>query len=257
MKRLEGKVALITGGASGMGRASAFLFAKEGAKVAIADINDKMGNEVFAEAKEKKLDIRFIHTDVAKVADVEHMVKETVRLFGKLNIFWHNAGNVGGGVLENTSEEDFDTTLAIHVKGGFFGAKLCLPEIKKAGGGSILFTSSIAGLKASKTSPTYSISKASLSMLTRCLAVGYARDNIRVNAICPGAIETPLLPVFFNRDPGNTPPETFRKAVIGATPMGRIGTEDEIAKMALFLVSEDSSYTTGMLMCVDGGYAAQ
>jgi NAD(P)-dependent dehydrogenase (short-subunit alcohol dehydrogenase family) len=256
MKRLDGKVALITGGASGIGRAAALLFAIEGARVAVADLNDKMGKETVELAKERKLEIHFIHTDVSKVSDLEKMVKETIMTFGKLTIFWHNAGNAGPGVIENTSETDFDMTLAIHVKGGFFGAKYSMPEIKKAGGGSILFTSSISGLKASKVSPTYSMSKASLAMLTRCLAVGYAKDNIRVNCICPGAVETPLLPVFFNRDPDNSPPEAFRKRMLDSTPMGRFGKAEEIAQAALYLVSDTASFTTGLIMCVDGGFAA-
>lgn len=253
MKNLDGKVALITGGASGMGRASALLFAKEGAKVVVADINDQMGEETVKLAKNDGLKVQYIHADVSKISDLEKMVLETLRIFGKLNIFWHNAGNAGPGIIERTSEIDFDKTLAIHVKGGFFGSKYSIPEIKKAGGGSILFTSSMAGLKPSKGSPTYSIAKASLIMLTRCLAAQYAKDNIRVNCICPGMIETPLTPAFFSRDPDLISPDAYRKAMFGMTPMGRFGTPEEIAQTALFLVSDAASYITGGIICVDGG----
>jgi NAD(P)-dependent dehydrogenase (short-subunit alcohol dehydrogenase family) len=256
MKVLDGKVALITGGASGIGKSSAFLFAREGAKVAIADLDEQMGEKTAKLAKENNLEIQYIHVDVSNTSDLERMVKETIRMFGKLNIFWHNAGNAGPGVIERTTEEDFDKTIAIHMKGGFFGAKYCIPEIKKAGGGSILFTGSTAALKPSKGSPTYSMAKASLVMLTRCLAGLYAKDNIRVNCICPGSIETPMLQAFWNRDPDIISPEVYRKATLELAPMRRLGKPEEIAQTALFLVSDAASFTTGTIMSVDGGFNA-
>ena len=253
MNVLNGKVAIITGGALGMGRASALLFAKEGAKVVVVDINDQMGAETEKQAREFGGAVQYIHADVGKVTELERMARETVKAFGKINIFWHNAGNVGPGLLERTSEEDFDRTIAIHVKGGFFGSKYCIPEIVKAGGGSILFTSSIAGLKPSRASATYSIGKSSLVMLAKCLALAYAKDNIRVNCICPGGVETPLQPHFFTRDPDVIPPEVYASKMMDTIPVRRLGTPEEIANTALFLVSDAASYITGAILSVDGG----
>ena len=254
MKKLDGKVALITGGASGIGRASALVFAKEGAKVVIADINDKMGEETEKMAKDFGGEIRYVHTDVSKVPDLQKMVSETVKMFGKLNIFWHNAGNAGPGFIERVSEEEFDQTLAIHMKGGLFGAKFSIPEISKAGGGSILFTASIAALR-TRGAPTYVMAKAALAALAKNLSVPCAKDKIRVNSICPGGVVTPLLIAFQSRNP-DIPPETFQKASLAALPMKRYAQPEEIAQTALFLVSDDASYITGAVIPVDGGITA-
>jgi len=256
MRTLDGKVAIITGGASGMGRASALLFAKEGAQVVIADINDEMAKETVKSAKEAGGEIRYVRTDVSSVADLEKLVRETVRTFGKLNIFWHNAGNAGPGIIERTSEEDFDKTMAIHVKGGFFGAKYGIPEIRKAGGGSLLFTGSAGVYRPSRGSPTYAMAKASLVMLTRCLALHYAKENVRVNCISPGGIETPLLPAFSKRNPDLVSPDVYRAMMLEMIPMGEWGKPDDIAQTALFLVSDAASYITGAVISVDGGISA-
>jgi len=254
MKTLDGKVALITGGASGIGRSSALLFAKEGAKVVIADINDQMGRETVKLAKEAGTEIQYLHADVSDISDLEKMVQETVKMFGKVNIFWHNAGNVGPGAMEGTSEEEFDKTLSIHLKGGFFGAKYGIPEIKKAGGGSVLFTSSASGLKPSRGSATYSMAKAALIMLTRCLALQYSKDNIRVNCICPGVTDTPLTADFAARN--RDPLDVHLNKGLQVIPMGRRAVPEEIAQAALFLVSDAASYMTGAIVCVDGGLSA-
>lgn len=255
MANLKGKVALITGAASGMGRASALLFAKEGAKVSVVDINDTLGEEVVRQIRADGGQAIYLHADVSKVAETERMVRETVQAFGRLDIFWHNAGNAGPGSIERTNEEEFDFTMALHVKGGFFGAKYALPELKKAGGGAILFTSSLAGLKASRSSPVYSLAKSSLVMLTKCLALHYSKDNIRINCICPGAVETPLWPSFVGRDSDLNDPAEVTKMYKQKTPMGRFAEPEEIAQMALFLASDAASYVTGAVIPVDGGLA--
>ncbi len=252
---LKGKVALITGAASGMGRAAAVLFAAEGAQVAVVDINDKLGAEVVSEIQQKGGQATYIHADVSKVPELERMVQETVKTFGKLNIFWHNAGNAGPGSIERTSEEDYDFTMALHVKGGFFGAKYALEEIRKTGSGAVLFTSSLAGLKASRSSPVYSLAKSSLVMLTKCLALHYSKYNIRVNCICPGAVETPLWPSFVGRDSDIHNAEQVTKMYKERTPMGRFAEPEEIARAALFLASDAASYVSGTIMSVDGGLA--
>jgi NAD(P)-dependent dehydrogenase (short-subunit alcohol dehydrogenase family) len=254
MKRLDGKVALITGGASGIGRASSLLFAKEGAAVVIADINDKMGGETIKLGGEFGGEMHYVHADVSKVTDLENMVLQTIKTFGKLNIFWHNAGNAGPGFIERVAEEEFDKTLGIHMKGALFGAKYSIPEISKAGGGSILFTSSTGGVR-TKGTPTYIMAKAALIALAKNLAVPCAKFNIRVNCICPGGIETPLSPSFWTRDP-NIPMEVFKKMFLEEVPLRRFGRPEEIAQTALFLVSDSASYITGAVIVVDGGYTA-
>ncbi|MDR1508513.1 MAG: glucose 1-dehydrogenase [Synergistaceae bacterium] len=254
MKKLEGKVGLITGAASGMGRASAKLWAAEGAKVAIADIQDEMGEAVVEEIKSQGGDAFYMHIDVTRADEVENMVKKTLEKYGKLNIFWHNAGNAGPGLIERTTEEEYDFTLALHVKAGFFGAKYALEEMKKVGGGAMLFTSSIAGLKVSRSSAVYSICKSSLVMLTKCLALHYGKYNIRANCICPGATQTPLLPSFMNRSPEDDI-KAIKANYIAKIPLGRLGTSEDIALASLWLVSDDASYVNGAILSVDGGLA--
>jgi NAD(P)-dependent dehydrogenase (short-subunit alcohol dehydrogenase family) len=258
MGMLDGKVALITGAASGLGEASAKAFAREGAKVAIADINQDKGDAVVRDIRDSGGEAIFLRTDVSKVHEVELMVKEAARAYGRLDIFWHNAGNVGPGILEDTPEDAYDLTMAIHVKGGFFGAKFAVEEMKKLGGGVILFTASLAGLKTSRASPVYGIAKAALISLTKNLTLSLAPYRIRVNAICPGAAETPLWPAFTNRgvseanfDPKKT--ESVAQMYRERTPLGRLTDPQDVANAALFLCSDMASYITGEIMSVDGG----
>ena len=182
------------------------------------------------------------------------MVEEAVKAFGKVDIFWHNAGIAGPGAIEQTTEEDFDRQLAIHVKGGFFGAKHALPEMRKAGGGTIVFTSSASGLKPSPASPSYSIAKAGLQILAQCIALANGRHNIRANAICPGPVQTPLWPAFVSRNPDVISPAELEKAFLSKVPMGRMIQPEEIARAALFLCSEEAAAITGVLLPVDGGF---
>ena len=253
--KLEGKVALITGAATGIGRATARLFAQEGARVAVADINSKDGEETVQTIKKSGGEALFVHANLRKTSDIEKMVKETVATFGQLHVFYHNAGVAGPGRLELTTEEAYDQIMDIHLKAGFFGAKFAAPEIKKAGGGSILFTASGLALRPSKASPAYSVSKAGLLMLTRTLAVALAKDGIRVNAVCPGPISsTPLWQGVLARNP-EIVPEEYTQMNIQSRPIHRLGTPEEMAQAALFLVSPEASYITGVALPVDGGGA--
>lgn len=253
--KLKGKVALITGAATGIGRASAILFAKEGAKVSVADINEKDGKETVRMIEENGGEALFIKTNLVNVSEIENMVKKTVDAFNHLHIFFHNAGVAGPGRLEYTTEEAYDKLMAVNLKAGFFGAKFSAPEIKKSGGGSILFTASGLGLRPSTESPAYSVSKAGIIMLTRALAVALAKDGIRVNAICPGPISsTPLWKEVLARNPG-IDPEAYLQMNIQSRPIKRLGTPEEMAQAALFLVSEEASYITGVALPVDGGRA--
>ena len=253
--KLDGKVALITGAATGIGRATAVLFAREGAKVAVADINDKDALETVRTIASEGGAAFFVHADLVKVADIENMVKATVARYGRLDIFYHNAGIAGPGRIEFTTEEAYDRTLDIHLKAGFFGAKFAVPEIRKAGGGSILFTASGLGLRPSRESPVYSISKAGLLMLTRALAVALAKDGIRVNAVCPGPIATtPLWQGVLARNP-EIVPDAYTRMNMEVRPIKRLGTPEEMAQAALYLVSPEASYITGVGLPVDGGGA--
>jgi len=253
--KLEGKVALITGAATGIGRATALLFAKEGARVVIADINQKDADETVQRIKRDGGEAFFAYTNLLNVSEIEKMVKTTVATYGKLHIFYHNAGVAGPGRIELTTEEAYDQIMDIHVKAGFFGAKCAAPEIKKSGGGSILFTGSGLGLRPSSQSPAYSVSKAALLMLTRALAVSLAKDGIRVNAVCPGPISTtPVWQGVLARNPEIVPDE-YAQMNIQVRPIKRMGTPEEMAQAALFLVSSEASYITGVALPVDGGGA--
>jgi len=253
--KLEGKVALITGAATGIGRATALLFAKEGARVVIADINKKDADETVQRIKRDGGEASFAYTNLLNVTEIEKMVRTTVATYGKLHIFYHNAGVAGPGRIELTTEEAYDQIMDIHVKAGFFGAKFAAPEIKKSGGGSILFTGSGLGLRPSSQSPAYSVSKAALLMLTRALAVSLAKDGIRVNAVCPGPISTtPLWQGVLARNP-EIVPEEYTQMNIQVRPIKRMGTPEEMAQAALFLVSSEASYITGVALPVDGGGA--
>ena len=253
--KLAGKVALITGAATGVGRASAILFAGEGARVAIADINENDALETVRTIEKNGGESLFVYANLVNVADIENMVKATVARYGRLDVFYHNAGVAGPGRIESTTEEAYDQIMDIHLKAGFFGAKFAAPEIKKAGGGSILFTASGLGLRPSRQSPAYSASKAGLLMLARSLAVALASDGIRVNAVCPGPIATtPLWQGVLARNP-EIVPEDYAKMNMEVRPIKRLGTPEEMAQAALFLVSPEASYITGVALPVDGGGA--
>jgi NAD(P)-dependent dehydrogenase (short-subunit alcohol dehydrogenase family) len=256
MGMLDGKAALITGAASGFGEAGARTFAREGAKVAVADVNAEKGAAVVKAIRDAGGEAVFIRADVSKASEVERMVKEAAAAFGRLDIFWHNAGNVGPAGIEETEEDAYDLTMAIHLKAGFFGAKYAVAEMKKLGGGVMLFTSSLAGLKTSRVSTVYGLAKAGLVSLTKNLTLSFAPYQVRVNAICPGAAETPLWPAFANRGTDNYDPkktaaisQTYREK----TPLGRLADPQDIANAALFLCSDMASYVTGEIMAVDGG----
>jgi NAD(P)-dependent dehydrogenase (short-subunit alcohol dehydrogenase family) len=256
MGMLQGRRALITGAASGFGRAGAETFAREGARVAVADMNAQAGEATVQAIRERGGDAVFVHADVSRVENVERMVREAVEALGGLDIFWHNAGNVGPGSIEDTSEAAYDLTMSIHVKAGFFGAKAAVAEMKKAGGGVILYTSSLAGLKTSRASTVYGVAKAALISLTKNLTLSFAPYGVRVNAICPGAAETGMWPAFTNRgtdvhDPKKT--EAVSQMYREKTPLGRLTDPQDIANAALFLCSDMGSYVTGEILSVDGG----
>jgi NAD(P)-dependent dehydrogenase (short-subunit alcohol dehydrogenase family) len=247
--KLANKVALISGAGSGMGKSAALIFASEGAKVAAADISEELVKETAAEIVKKGGQAIAIRADVSKSEDVKRMVDETVTKFGGLNIVYNNAGIEGeSNFVSNMTEEQFDRVIAINLRGVFLGMKYALPHLIKAGGGSIINQASIAGLVAVRGGAAYSAAKAGVIALTRVAALEYGRYNIRVNSICPGAIETPMAQRIRKGAPPNP------KAIQRISVLGRMAEPEEIAKVALFLASDDSSFATGAPFIIDGGW---
>jgi NAD(P)-dependent dehydrogenase (short-subunit alcohol dehydrogenase family) len=250
--RLEGKVALITGASQGIGRETALLFASEGASVVVADVKDEAGQAVVKEIEAAGGKAVFAHADVSKAADCENMVAVAEKTYGKLNVLFNNAGIMHGDDdnAVTTEESVWDLTMAINLKGVFLGCKYGIPALKRAGGGSIVNTASfVAILGAATPQLAYTASKGGVLSMTRELATIHARENIRVNALCPGPLRTELLMSFLNT-------EAKKQRRLVHVPMGRFGEAKEIAYAALYLASDESSYVTGTEFMVDGGITA-
>jgi NAD(P)-dependent dehydrogenase (short-subunit alcohol dehydrogenase family) len=253
MAKLDGKVALITGSGSGIGRATALLFAAEGAKLAIVDRAEDNARAVAAEITKSGGEAIAIRADVAKAADTEQMVADTIGQFGSLDILYNNAGIGFPRRAHLLTEEEWDRTIDVDLKGVFLGCRYALPELMKRGG-AILSTASVAGIEGFRQMAAYCAAKAGVIMLTKSLAMDYAEHGIRVNCICPGSIETPLYESGFD----NLTPERRARAHQEFAAMhllGRTGEPEEIARVALFLCSQDSSFITGQALVVDGGYS--
>jgi 3-oxoacyl-[acyl-carrier protein] reductase len=250
--RLAGKVALITGAGSGMGRAAATLFAREGAKIAVIDVNEGAAKETAAAITSAGGQAFAMRADVSNSEDARAMSDETVRHFGGLDINYNNAGIEGeGGFMAQLSEEGFDRVIAINLRGVWLGMKYALPHLIKRGGGSIINTASVAGLVAIKGAAAYCAAKAGVISLTRVAALEYARYNIRANCICPGVIDTPMVKRV-SEEGGVTAQDNNRLSLLG-----RIGSPDEIARTALFLASDDATFATGAPFIIDGGWVAR
>lgn len=250
--RLGNKVALITGASSGIGREAALLFASEGASVVVADVDDKGGQETVELIQGKKGKGTYVRVDVSQAADCEYMVAVAEEQFGKLNVLFNNAGimHARDDDAISTDEKVWDLTMNINAKGVFFGCKYGIPALRRAGGGSIVNTASfVAVLGAATPQIAYTASKGAVLALTRELAVIHARENIRVNALCPGPLRTELLMKFLDT-------EQKRQRRLVHIPIGRFGEAVEIARAALFLASDESSFVTGTEFLVDGGIAA-
>lgn len=247
--RLKNKVALITGASSGIGRETSILFAKEGAKVVAVDINDLGGDETVRMVKESGGDAIYVHADVSKSCDCENMVNVAEKTYGALHILFNNAGIMlsQDDDAVNTPEDVWELTMAVNLKGVFLGCKYGIPALRRAGGGSIINTASfVAILGAATPQIAYTASKGGVLAMTRELAIVHARENIRVNALCPGPLHTDLLMKFLDTD-------EKKKRRLVHIPMGRFGFAKEMAYAALFLASDESSYITGTEFMVDGG----
>lgn len=248
--KLAGKVAIITGGNSGIGRATALLFAKEGARVVVAGRNAERGWQVVREITSQGGDAIFVKTDVSKSSEVRAMVEKTLEKYGRVDILFNNAALSPVGTVLTTSEKVWREVIDTNINGTFLCTRYVLPHMIKQKGGAIINTGSINSVMAMKDEAAYDASKGGVLMLTRATAIDFAKDNIRVNCILPGAIETPMMRDILRQaaDPKEAEAELVRKHALG-----RIGDPVEVAKVALFLASDDSSFVTGSGVAVDGG----
>lgn len=255
--QLRDKVAVITGSAAGIGRAAAILFAAQGAKVVISDVDDAAGEATAAQIRAAGHEAAYCRCDVINIAELDYLVGWAVSTFGGLDIFWHNAGTTSSAITGDETgyhrlltEEDWDQQMGVHLKAGFFGARVAVNEMLKRGGGVILFTSSAAALKPpAGTAPAYPIAKHGLILLTKMMAVSLAKDNIRVNAICPASVRTAMIEQLM----ASEDTKELVDNLVRQMPMGRVLEIDEIAQAALFLVSDNASALTGTILAIDGG----
>ncbi|NNV07211.1 SDR family NAD(P)-dependent oxidoreductase [Geobacillus sp. C56-T2] len=245
--RLDGKVAIVTGGASGIGRATAIRFADEGAKVAVSDIDETGGEETVRLIRERGGEAIFVKADVACANEVHDLVQATIASFGGLHILFNNAG-IGHSEVRSTelSEEEWDRVIDVNLKGVFLGIKYAVPVMKQCGGGAIVNTSSLLGIKGKKYESAYNASKAGVILLTKNAALEYGKFNIRVNAVAPGVIDTNIITPW-KQDARKWP------IISKANALGRIGTPEEVANAVLFLASDEASFITGATLSVDGG----
>lgn len=253
MGKLDGKVAVITGGVSGIGKATARLFIEQGARVVIADIEDDRGKSL---AEELGANAIYLHADVSQEPDVKAAVDLASEKFGRLDCMFNNAG-IGGvlGLIEETPVEGFDMTIGVHLRGVFLGMKHAAPVMKRQGCGSIISTASVAGLRTGFAPHTYSAAKAAIIHLTRSVAMELGESGVRVNCICPGGIATPIFGRTFglSLEAAEEMAETLKTSFTNLQPIKRAGLPEDIAQAALWLASDDSSFVNGHALVVDGG----
>ena len=249
MGRLDGKVAIISGGARGQGAAEAKLFAQEGARVVFGDVLDEEGRGVEAEIHEAGGEVTYMRLDVTSAQDWQRAIEAAESKYGRLDILVNNAGIFRRNSIEDTSEELWDEIMDVNAKGVFLGTKHSLPAMRRAGGGSIVNISSISGM-IGIGAPAYNATKGAVRVFTKITAVQHAGEGIRCNSIHPGPIDTPMI-----RPPGTDPARSSDS--VARVPLGRIGTSEDIAYGALYLASDESSFVTGSELVIDGGYTAQ
>ena len=248
--RMENKVALISGGARGMGALNAKLFVSEGAKVVIGDVLEEEGRRTEAEINETGGECLFVTLDVTSESDWQRTVTATIARFGKLDVLVNNAGIYRTQRVEDTSSAEWDQVMDINAKGVFLGTKHAIPEMRKAGGGSIINISSVAGLVGSQESSAYNASKGAVRLLTKTTAIQYAKDRIRANSIHPGTIETMMTAPMLAE-------EAYRQDRLTKSPLGRLGQPQDVAYGVLYLASDESSFVTGSELVIDGGRTAE
>jgi NAD(P)-dependent dehydrogenase (short-subunit alcohol dehydrogenase family) len=257
MGEFDGKVVIVTGGALGIGRATAIAFGREGARVTIGDVNEAAGRSAVEAVEAAGGGGHLVVGDLARASDCQRVVRETVERFGRLDVLFNNVGiqpEASYANVEDTTEEMWDRILDVNLKSYFLMSKYAIPDIRRSGGGAIVNTASVQGLQSMKGVPPYAASKGGILSLTRQMAVEYAGENIRVLAVCPGSIDTEMVRAAAAREPDGVEAalERFGKS----HPIGRIGTGEDIANVVLFLASDKASFMTGEYVCVDGGYMA-
>jgi NAD(P)-dependent dehydrogenase (short-subunit alcohol dehydrogenase family) len=245
MGKLQGKVAVITGGASGIGAATARLFVAEGAKVVLVDLNEEKGKEFEQELKALSYEALFVKANITSEEDVADVFKQAVETFGKVDVVFNNAGIGRVHSSHDLEYSEWRNTVNVDLDGVFLVAREAIREMLKNGGGAIVNTASMYGWVGSPGSAAYNAAKGGVINLTRSLALEYAGQNIRINALCPGFIDTPIIP------------EEMKQALAEITPLKRLGKAEEMAKAVLFMASDDSTFMTGNTLTVDGGYTAQ
>jgi NAD(P)-dependent dehydrogenase (short-subunit alcohol dehydrogenase family) len=248
--RFQGKVVLITGAGVGIGRAAAVRFGKEGAKVAINSLTPANGQETLRLLQEARGQGIYIQGDVSIAVDARRIVDEAVKAFGRIDILVNNAGIVLPGRVDNISEEDWDRTIAVNLKGVYLVSKYTVPEMRKIGGGVIIHNASVVAIKGVKERGAYTASKGGVLALTKAMAADYLSENIRVNCVCPGTTYTPSLE---RRIQAFADPEKARVDFIARQPMGRLGKDEEIAAAILFAASDEAAFMTGANIAIDGG----
>ena len=258
--RLAGKIGLVTAGASGMGRAGALRFAREGAAVGVADIDEAGVAAVVADIQSAGGRAVGVVADLTRDEDAGRIVRETANAFGGLDFVWNHVGHPGPASVEGLEMSDFELAVDLNLRTVLVTTEAAIPELRARGGGALLFTASSSGLRGSAFSPVYSMAKFGVVGFVRALAGRLAPQNIRVNAVCPGPIDTPMLRVFVARPDQQATAGMDKEELVrsrgGNTPMGRPGTPGEVANAALFLVSDEASFVTGAALPVDGGYCA-
>ncbi|MCR4401580.1 MAG: SDR family oxidoreductase [Firmicutes bacterium] len=250
----DGKVAVVTGAGLGIGRAAALLLAKEGGKVAVLDLNEGSGEETVQLIKGSGGEARFFQADVSCATDVERAIRAVEKAFGRIDILVNNAGIYKKGDLFGTSIDDWNKLMATNLTGVFLCSKYCAETMAGQGGGVIVNVASEAGLVGIRGQVAYNVSKGGVIALSRSAAVDLAPMNIRVNCVCPGTTETPLVAKAISMDPD---PEGARRALESCRPANRLGRPEEIAQAILFLASDEAAYATGSVLSIDGGYTAQ
>jgi NAD(P)-dependent dehydrogenase (short-subunit alcohol dehydrogenase family) len=252
--RLHGRAVVITGAGAGIGRACAVLFAREGARLVLADVNENDGRAVAIGITESGGEAHFIRADVGRRADNERTIDECVKRYGAIDVLFCNAGITLPKTLPDSTDEEIQRLIAVNLMGPIYASRYAIPiMLAQPRGGNILFTASKTGLVAQTDAPVYCASKGAVVQLARALALDYAKRGIRVNALCPGIIDTPMLREFADAMPD---PAAAWSEYAGAQPMGRLGTADECADAALWLVSSEASFVTGVALPVDGGFTA-